>query len=108
MAASTATIDPRPSVFGDRVIVTGSFTAGDTGTLAIDLGSQFASIDMAFANFTGALAPVTIDDAGASPPSQDVFINPACNINGTTLEIGSGLTAYPIAAGTFLAIGRRS
>ena len=90
MAASTATIDPRPSVFGDRLIVTGSFTAGDTGTLAIDLSSQFASIDMAFANFTGALAPLTIDDTGAVPPSQEVYLNPSCSINGTTLEIGSG------------------
>ena len=108
MAASTATIDPRPSVFGDRLIVTGSFTAGDTGTLAIDLGSQFASIDMAFANFTGALAPVTIDDTGAVPPTQDVHINAMCMIDGTTLRIASGLVAYPLFAGTFLAIGRRS
>jgi len=108
MAASTATIDPRTSVFGDRLIVTGSFTAGDTGTLSIDLGSQFASIDMAFANFTGALAPLTIGDTGAVPPTQDVHMNPTCNIDGTTLIIASGLEAYPNFAGTFFAIGRRS
>ena len=37
MAASTSTIDPRPSYFGDRMIITGSYTAGDTGVLTIDL-----------------------------------------------------------------------
>jgi hypothetical protein len=108
MAASTATIDPRPSVFGDRLIVTGSFTAGDTGTLSIDLSSQFASIDMAFANFTGALSPVTIEDTSAVPPTQQLHVNPVCNIDGTTLRIASGLDAYPFIGGKFFAIGRRS
>jgi len=108
MAASTATIDPRPTVFGDRLIVTGSFTAGDTGVLAVDLSSQFASIDMAFANFTGSLAPLSITDTGGAGDVQDVFLNPHCSVNGTTLNIASGLAAHPLIAGTFLAIGRRS
>ena len=108
MAASTATIDPRPSVFGDRMIITGSFTAGDTGTLAVDLSSQFSSIDMAFANFAGALAPISITDTGGAGDVQDVFLNPHCSINGTTLNIVSGLAAHPLIAGTFMAIGRRS
>ena len=108
MAASTATIDPRPSVFGDRMIITGSFTAGDTGVLAIDLSSHFSSIDMAHANFAGDIAPITITDTGGAGDEQNVFINPLCNIDGTNIRIASGLVGHPLIAGTFMAIGRRS
>jgi len=109
MAASIATIDPRPSVFGDRMIITGSYTAGDTGTLTIDLSSQLSSIDWAGTNMTSALAPTTVTDTGASPPTQDLFLPPVLFVtSGTTLTIGIGLVAYPSTAGTFIAIGRRS
>ena len=47
------TIDPRPSYFGDRMIVTGTFAAGDN---AVDLTDMLASIDFAGVNFSGVLA----------------------------------------------------
>ena len=108
MAASTATIDPRPTVFGDRLVITGSYTAGDTGTLSIDLSSQLSSIDWAGSNFSGALVPISITDTGGAGNVQDVHLNPVFTVDGTTLRVGSGLVAYPIIAGTFIAIGRRS
>ena len=105
------TIDPRPSDFGDRMIVTGSFAAGDN---SIDLSSLLASIDFAGANFSGILASFAITDTGASPPTQDVVFAPDCRIDGTTIRIAGGLAdgtianTNPTQAGTFLAIGRRS
>ena len=73
------TIDPRPTYFGDRMIVTGS----TDGAEAIDLSSLLASIDGAMVNNIGAAAPV-----------------PTSGINGSTLNVG--------AACTFVARGRRS
>jgi len=73
------TIDPRPTYFGDRMIVTGS----TDGAEAIDLSSLLASIDGAIANPIGGAATAT-----------------TTGINGATLNVG--------AACTFVAIGRRS
>lgn len=73
------TIDPRPTYFGDRMVVTGS----TDGAEAIDLSSLLASIDGAMVNNIGAAAPV-----------------PTSGIDGTTLNVGG--------ACTFVAIGRRS
>ena len=104
------TIDPRPTVFGDRMIITGSYEAGDE---IIDLSSQLASID-AF----------IINPSVSNPASLDGVIDPA---NGTTYADGQ-LTGFdrglllsdtliriitPVklqttVAGTFLVIGRRS
>ena len=108
MAASTYTIDPRPSVFGDRMIVTGSYTAGDTGTLAIDLSSMMSSIDWAGATSTGAVTPSVITDTGGGGNVQLVNFPPQVLIAASTLNVAHGLTAYPAQAGTFIAIGRRS
>ena len=108
MAASTATIDPRPTVFGDRMIITGSYTAGDTGTLTIDLSSQLSSIDFAGTNGAGALSAVGITDTGGAADAQDVHFNNLCLINGTSLLIATGNAGFPVKAGTFIAIGRRS
>lgn len=72
------TIDPRPTYFGDRMVVTGS----TDGAEAIDLSSLLASIDGAMVNAVGSAATVTH------------------GINGTTLNVGG--------ACTFVAIGRRS
>tara|TARA_Y100001937_G_scaffold81912_1_gene110806 strand:- start:683 stop:910 length:228 start_codon:yes stop_codon:yes gene_type:complete len=72
------TIDPRPTYFGDRMIVTGSTSGGET----VDLSSLLASIDGAMVNAIGSAATVTH------------------GISGTNLEVG--------AACTFVAIGRRS
>ena len=41
------TIDPRPTYFGDRMIVTGSYAATDT---SIDLSGLLASIDAVILN----------------------------------------------------------
>tara|TARA_R100000406_G_scaffold16888_3_gene10565 strand:- start:2910 stop:3140 length:231 start_codon:yes stop_codon:yes gene_type:complete len=73
------TIDPRPTYFGDRMIVTGS----TDGAEAIDLSSLLASIDGAMVNNIGSAAPA-----------------PTSGINGATLNVG--------AACTFVAMGRRS
>ena len=109
MAASTSTIDPRPSYFGDRMIITGSYTAGDTGTLTIDLSSFLSEIDFAGANSSGGVAAATITDTGASPAAvQLVNFPPDVRIDGTSVKIAHGLDAFPGQAGTFIAIGRRS
>lgn len=108
MAASTSTIDPRPSYFGDRMIITGSYTAGDTGTLTIDLSSFLSEIDFAGANSSGGVAATTITDTGASPAAvQLVNFPPDVRIDGTSVKIAHGLAAYPGQAGTFTVIGRR-
>jgi|TARA_Y100000015_G_C2357022_1_gene73400 hypothetical protein len=73
------TIDPRPTYFGDRMIVTGSTDGAET----IDLSSLLASIDGAIANPIGSAATAT-----------------TTGIDGATLDVG--------AACTFVAIGRRS
>ena len=105
------TIDPRPTYFGDRMIVTGTFEAGDN---KIDLSSLLASIDFAGANFSGVLQESLITDTGGSPPTQDVLFNPQVRIDGTTVRIAAGLADSTLAnttatqGGTFLAIGRRS
>ena len=96
------TIDNRTTVFGDRMIVTGTFEAGDN---EIDLSDFLSEIDFAGANFSGILAQSPITDTGATPPTQDVL---------TTVRIAAGLANATLAnttatqAGTFIAIGRRS
>lgn len=114
MAASTSTIDPRPTYFGDRMIITGSYTAGDTGSLTIDLSSMLSSIDFAGANSSGGVAPVTITDTGASPAAvqlvnfpPDVRIDASTDGTLTSIKIAHGLVGYPGQAGTFTVIGRR-
>mgnify|MGYP003113191988 CR=1 FL=1 len=112
------TIDPRPSYFGDRMIVTGTYGAGDA---AIDLSSLLVSIDFAGVNPSGAHAFEQIGDTGGgSGGSQNVVFAPKARIDGTTIRIGSGVgdITDPDAsdtaliaigeAGTFFAIGRRS
>ena len=105
------TIDNRPTVFGDRMIVTGTFEAGDN---EIDLSDFLSEIDFAGANFSGILAQSPITDTGATPPTQDVLFNPQVRIDGTTVRIAAGLANATLAnttatqAGTFIAIGRRS
>ena len=105
------TIDPRPTVFGDRMIITGTYAAGDN---SIDLSSFLSEIDFAGANSSGAIAARPITDTGASPvATQDVVFGVDVRIDGTTVRLAAGLADATIAdsapqqAGTFLAIGRR-
>tara|TARA_R100000908_G_C3655479_1_gene85235 strand:+ start:120 stop:446 length:327 start_codon:yes stop_codon:yes gene_type:complete len=105
------TIDTRPSYFGDRMIVTGTFAAGDN---SVDLSGLLASIDFAGANFSGIIASFQITDTGGTANAQDVVFSPDVRIDGTTIRIAGGLAdgtianTNPTQAGTFLAIGRRS
>jgi hypothetical protein len=102
------TIDTRPTYFGDRMIVTGSFEAGDT---SIDLSSQLASIDAIIVNFSAAqlLRHQDVDIAGGTSyaavvgASEDI-----ATFDGTTITIEPPLTGQTTNPGTFLVIGRRS
>lgn len=109
------TIDPRPSYFGDRMIVTGSYTAGET---SIDLSDMLASIDFAGINPAEAQTAVATSD-GTSVDS--LVLVDACTVSGTTITVhtpvdsldpdgagGGPPTAGETKAGTFLAIGRRN
>ena len=105
------TIDPRPTYFGDRMIITGTYAAGDN---AIDLSSLLSSIDFAGANPSGIIASETITDTGGAANLQAVVLHPQTRIDGTTIRLSSGLQnpgdvadTAPAQAGTFFAIGRR-
>jgi len=107
------TIDPRPTVFGDRMIVTGSYEAGDT---IIDLSSQFASIDAFILNPVEP-NPVRIEDIDVAAGTTYVAQLMNGILDTGTLSLGGNPTLITIAtpaktqttkAGTFLAIGRRS
>ena len=109
MAVSTITIDARPTVFGDRMIITGSYTAGDTSTITIDLSSFLSEIDFAGANSSGDITAASITDTGAVPATQLVNFAPDVRIDGTSVKIAHGVAVPPTQqAGTFIAIGRRS
>jgi len=97
------TIDPRPSYFGDRMIVTGSYAAADT---TIDLGSLLASVDMCVLTPTAEPSAVTV----TTTPPADLNIADVVQVNGTTVTIHNGDDANTGAsvAGTFIAIGRRN
>ena len=77
------TIDPRPTYFGDRMVVTGTYETGDT---SIDLSGLLASIDTAILTPTGAASPA------------EVYA-----IDGTEVAITAAA-----ADGKFFAVGRRS
>jgi len=99
------TIDSRPTYFGDRMIVTGTFAAADA---SIDLSGLLASIDAFILNPTAAPATFNVrnsDDDG----NQALTFSPIGHVDGTTITIIGGNAASGASAnGTFLAIGRRS
>ena len=78
------TIDNRPTVFGDRVVITGTYEAADT---EIDLSDFVSEIDMAQCLRTR-----------ATPGPAEAY-----TIDGTSIK----MTAATVA-GQFFAIGRRS
>ncbi len=109
------TIDPRPTVFGDRMIITGSYEAGDT---IIDLSSQLASIDAFIINPAEANV-VRIEDidvtGGTTYAAQLVSgildagsFTPSGGGNSTSITIKTPAKTQTTKAGTFLAVGRRS
>ena len=112
------TIDPRPTYFGDRMIVTGSYDAGET---SIDLSGLLASIDFAGINPAAAQASLVVSNTGTHANDTIALVD-NCTVSSTTITIvspivsldpdgvGTGSAAVPGAtiSGTFLAIGRRS
>ena len=107
----TVTIDPRPTYFGDRLIVTGSYTGGNPSE-TIDLTSLFSRIDAFIVN-PDAETPQPVDasnaDGGAGDNQNinllDIGILDAAR---TTLTVRQASDQLPVGPGTFLAIGRRS
>jgi hypothetical protein len=102
------TFDQRPTVFGDRIIVTGTFASGDS---SIDLSSMMSSVDACIANTSTALAEVTVDPDGVPAGLQPAL---SVNISGTTVTLAATTntddtiaSTAPDVGGTFLAIGRR-
>ena len=104
------TIDARPSYFGDRMIVTGSYAATDS---SIDLSSQLVSIDAVIVNPTAAGNPAKIQHidiaGGTSYAAVDVTLpGDMATFSGTTITLSAGAVGHQTTGGTFLAIGRRS
>jgi len=87
------TFDNRPTVFGDRMIITGSYAASDT---SIDVSDFLSEIDFAGVNSVAGVVATT-------PP---VTVADTCAFADTTITvIGAGGTTV---GGTFIAIGRRA
>jgi len=89
MALIASTIDPRPTVFGNKAVVTGSLTSTGATSGHIDLSGLLASVDTFLINGSGA----TARDA------------PGSGIDGTLVYLESTISG---AAYKFTAIGNRS
>ena len=103
------TIDPRPTYFGDRIVVTGSYTSGDVaGAVTIALASSLTSIDAIVVNPSSTSAqPV---EEGSAADNSDVVVTQTfdfATFSGTTITVTPGQGDGTVVAGTFLAIGRR-
>jgi len=87
--ADVVTIDQRPSVFGDHLIVTGTLVMDGSGTVAdVDLSAYLSEVKTFSINGDGAT----------------VRAAPSSSINGTTVKLGSLVAS---ATYNFLAIGKR-
>lgn len=100
------TIDPRPTYFGDRIVVTGSYEAADA---SIDLSDLMTSIDFADINPTAAMAPLNLEIGGAADESDATpsTFREFATVNGTTIAINKVQASQTQVGGTFFAIGRR-
>lgn len=102
------TIDPRPTYMGDRMIITGSYAAGDA---SIDLSSLLAEIDAIIVNPTAAqlAGHQDIDIVGGSSYAAVVGqVMDVATFSGTTITIAPAFVGQTITGGTFFVIGRRS
>ena len=110
MANTVTTIDPRPTVFGDRMIVTGSYTAGDgAGAVTIALADRLSSIDAIIVNPSGP-HDSSVED-GSNPDETDAVVLKIIDIAtfaDTTITITPAQAGFTVKAGTFMVIGRRS
>jgi len=101
------TIDPRPTYFGDRMIVTGTYAATDT---SIVLSGLLVSIDAVILN--SALAQVKHQDVdianGTSYAAVSTGLHDTFTFSGSTITVNPPFVGMDTAGGTFLAIGRRS
>ncbi len=100
------TIDNRPTYFGDRMIVTGTYTAGSgAADVSLDLGDLLSSIDFAAINPSAAPAAIGI----TTTPPVNLNIQDVVQADGTTITLhgGNDGTAGPTTAGSFFVIGRR-
>ena len=107
-AAFTHTHRGQPDFLKDRMIITGSFDAGET---SITLGDMLAEIDAIIVNFNAAqvLKHQDVDIAGGtSYAAVDGAATDVFTFSGTTITIEPPLTGQTTNPGTFLAIGRRS
>ena len=99
-------IDPRPTYFGDRIVITGTYAASDT---SIALGDLLTSIDMAVVTPAAGLAPLNLEagtQADASDAAPFIF-GEFATVSGTTITVNTPGGAQATAGGTFFAIGRR-
>jgi|14_taG_2_1085336.scaffolds.fasta_scaffold93915_2 hypothetical protein len=102
------TIDTRPTYFGDRMVVTGTYAATDT---TVELSGLLASIDAFILNPTNPnVSKIQHLDiaAGTSYAAVDVYAMDFATVSGTTVTIGAPVTGEDTVGGTWLAIGRRS
>jgi hypothetical protein len=99
-------IDPRPTYFGDRIVITGTYAASDT---SIALGDLLTSIDMAVVTPAAGLAPQTLETGGAADGSDAApfIFGEFATVSGTTITVNTPGGSQATAGGTFFAIGRR-
>ena len=110
MANTTTTFDARPTYFGDRMILTGSYTAGDgAGAVTISVSDLLASIDAVIVN-PNSLQNQGVEEGAAADESDVVTMKTIdlATFSGTTITITPGQAGGTVVAGTFLVFGRRS
>jgi len=86
---ATLAIDARPTVFGNKAVVTGTLTAADATTGHIEFAGLLASVDSFTINATGSTVRVATSDG----------------IDGTIVYLGAVVSG---ANYQFMAIGNRS
>jgi len=105
------TIDPRPTVFGDRMIITGTYGTTDN---VIDLSSMLVSIDAFIINPASVNSMVIeqvsdIDGSASSASDKKVFTTDfGARLSDTRIGLSPTVKNQDLKGGTFLAIGRRS
>ena len=100
------TVDPRPTYFGDRMIVTGTYDAGEA---LIDLRSLLASIDIAIVNCNGSQPQDVGDAANTGVTRINVFDSATLVDRGDArFVIESNQEGGASLGGSFFVIGRRS